>query len=238
MSKIPVQLTHAFTHAVDVARILHAHEPRKGTAIPYLSHVLAVAALVLEHGGSETQAIAALLHDTAEDHGGEARLAMIRAEFGEDVAVIVRACSDSLGAKGEEKEPWWPRKVRYLAQLEHEPAAAVLVSAADKLHNARAILADYRSVGEALWERFNADPRRGGTLWYYTRLAEILGSRLTAGDGLQEALARELADTVQRLTDRVAEHDAAVHREIEDARKREKNERTKLGGSPAGQHSR
>ena len=238
MSTIPVQLTHAFTHAVDVARILHAHEPRKGTAIPYLSHVLAVAALVLEHGGSETQAIAALLHDTAEDHGGEARLAMIRAEFGEDVAVIVRACSDSLGAKGEDKEPWWPRKVRYLAQLEHEPDAAVLVSAADKLHNARAILAGYRSNGEAVWKRFNADAGRGGTLWYYARLADLLRPRLELQGERPALLARELSDAVTRLTDSVAEHDAAVHREIEDARKREKNERTKLGGSPAGQHSR
>jgi (p)ppGpp synthase/HD superfamily hydrolase len=137
------QLTERFTKAVDYARTLHAADIRKGTAIPYLSHVLSVAALVLEHGGSEDHAIAALLHDLGEDHGGREQIEAIRAEFGDLVADIVEACSDDLPAAGEEKRAWRERKEAYIAHLRSASADAVLVSAADKLHNARALVADY-----------------------------------------------------------------------------------------------
>lgn len=152
---------------------LHADEPRKGTSIPYIAHLMAVSALVLEDGGSEDEAIAALLHDTAEDHGGEVVLAQIRERFGDRVAPIVAACSDSLLPEGEEKEDWPVRKRRYLDALAaKEDEGALRVSNADKLHNARAILRDDEAHGEELWERFNT---KSGPdqLWYYRSLADI-----------------------------------------------------------------
>lgn len=196
------QLTHRYTRAVDMARLLHGAEIRKGTTIPYLAHLLSVSALVLEHGGTEDQAIAALLHDAAEDHGGQARVDAIRAEFGNNVADIVAACSDSLTEDPSKKAPWWERKTAYLGhialeKIEGEPLEALLVTAADKLHNARAILNDYRNIGDELWSRFNKDAGRPGALWYYTRLAEILGARLTEGDG--QMLAAELDRTVGEI---------------------------------------
>lgn len=192
------QLTTRFTAAVDLARNLHAADVRKASTVPYLSHLLAVAAIVLEHGGSEDQAIAGLLHDAAEDHGGQTRIDSIRAQFGDAVADIVAACSDSLVDEDTAKAPWWDRKVAYLDQLSVEPVEAALVSAADKLHNSRAILADYRQVGDALWGRFNVDAGRIGSLWYYRRLVEILGARL-AGSTEGEVLAGELRRTVGEI---------------------------------------
>src|SRR4051794_25140387 len=111
-------LTHRFTRALDEARVLFADHVRKGTTTPYLAHLLSVSALVLEHGGTEDQAIAALLHDAGEDAGGERRIAAIDAEFNAEVAGIVRACSDDLPAAGAEKAPWFERKTRYIAHLE------------------------------------------------------------------------------------------------------------------------
>src|SRR5687768_11858165 len=156
------QLTEKFTKAFDYARVLHAADVRKETDIPYLAHVMAVSSIVLENGGTEDQAIGALLHDAGEDHGGRTRIADIRAKFGDTVADIVEACSDDLPADGEAKRRWHDRKNEYIEQLRREPEAIVLVSAADKLHNARAILTDYRRIEEALWKRFNAG--REGTL--------------------------------------------------------------------------
>ena len=197
MTKPPI-LTARYTAAVERARILHS-EVRKGTTIPYLSHLLSVSALVLEHGGTEDQAIAALLHDAAEDHGGHRMLDIIRAEFGEVVGDIVEACSDSLVEDRTNKAPWWDRKRAYLAHLQHAPDVAVLVSGADKLHNARAVLADYRRVGERLWGRFNPDADWLGSCWYYGRLADVLSARLESlGDDAQ-ALAAELRRTVDGL---------------------------------------
>lgn len=136
--------------------------------IPYVAHLLAVASLVLENGGGEDEAIAALLHDAIEDAGGIARRDDIRARFGDQVVRIVEACSDS---DGENKAPWRERKERYLAHLAKTGDASVrLVSACDKLHNARAVLADYAKLGEPLWERFNG--KRDGTVWYYRSLAD------------------------------------------------------------------
>ena len=215
----PVELTDRYTQGVDLARKLHAGEPRKGTAIPYLAHPLSVSALVLEHGGTEDQSIAALLHDTAEDHGGHARIDQIRAEFGDTVADIVAACSDSLVEDRNKKAPWWDRKVAYLKHLASETAEVALVSAADKLHNARSILNDYRNIGDELWKRFNKDAGRPGTLWYYTRLAEILTDRLAGTHGA--GLARELTDTVDEIVALVAGRGHHPDDEIADGRARE-----------------
>lgn len=177
-----------FAEALTLAHELHAGQVRKGTAIPYVSHVLAVASIVLDHGGDEDQAIAALLHDAVEDCGGAPVLAEIRRRFGESVARIVAACSDT---DQTPKPPWQARKEAYLAHLCDAPASVRLVSAADKLHNARAILADYREIGETLWERFN--PTKEQTLWYYRALVTTF-----AANG-SSALVSELDRTVREI---------------------------------------
>lgn len=207
-----VELTQRYGRAVELARQVHADDVRKGTTIPYLSHVLAVSSLVLEHHGTEDQAIAALLHDTAEDHGGVERINQIRAEFGEIVADIVEACSDSLVEDPNDKAPWWNRKIGYLTRLGTEPPDVALVSAADKLHNARAILADYRAIGDELWKRFNADAGRPGSLWYYTRLSEVLTERLS--DSAAEPLAAEVVRTVDTIVNLAEQNGHDPHAEI------------------------
>lgn len=170
-SKPSARLTEAFAYA----RSLHTGT-RKGSDIPYLSHLMAVCALVLEHGGTEVQAIAALLHDAAEDEGGESRLVDIRHRFGGQVARIVRECSDALPEPGQEKPDWRPRKEAYLEHLKDADEQTLLVSAADKVHNARSMLDDYRRKGESFWVPFNSSIV--DNVWYYTRLADILGARL------------------------------------------------------------
>lgn len=201
-------LTERYTRAVDLARTLHT-ETRKGTTIPYLAHLLSVSALVLEHGGSEDQAIAALLHDSAEDHGGHERIDQISDAFGETVASIVHACSDSLAHDKTDKPPWWPRKVAYLRQVASEPLDALLVSAADKLHNARSILRDYRAQDDELWGRFNKDAGRVGSLWYYTRLVEVLGERLV------ELAAADLVAELRRTVDAICAHARSLGHDVE-----------------------
>ena len=170
----PTRLTVRFETALTYAAWAHAGHPRKGTAIPYISHPLAVAALVMESGGDEDEIIAALLHDTAEDAGGKRRLADIRVRFGERVADIVDGCSDAYGQAGSgvEKPDWLPRKRKHLKHLEQATRSVLLVSAADKLHNARAVLGDYRTMGERLWSRFKGG--REGTLWYYRKVTDLL----------------------------------------------------------------
>jgi (p)ppGpp synthase/HD superfamily hydrolase len=157
-----------------------------------------VTSIVIESGASENQAIAALLHDSAEDQGGRETLERIRAEFGDQVAEIVESCSDSLG---EPKPPWKERKRSYLEHLEHAGEPALLVSLADKLHNVRTIVVDYRDLGEALWDRFNAG--RDDVLAYYRSLAAIFSRRIPG------ALATELAVTVAELDGLVAAASAA-----------------------------
>ena len=213
------QLTSRYTRAVDLARVLHAADTRKQTAIPYLAHVLSVSAIVLEHGGTEDQAIAALLHDAAEDHGGQARADAIRAEFCDTVADIVIACSDSLVEDTSNKAPWWQRKVAYLDHLADEHADAALVSAADKLHNARAILSDYRVIGDELWCRFNSAAGLAGSLWYYTRLVEILAVRVAGNSAA--ALAAELDRTVGEITAHAKGLGHSVEDDLAKARTRE-----------------
>jgi (p)ppGpp synthase/HD superfamily hydrolase len=182
----------AFLYAADQ----HRHDVRKGGSVPYVSHLLAVAALVLEAGGDGVQTAAAFLHDVAEDHGGERMLAEIEARFGPDVAGIVRDLSDSLvdTSAGLHKEKWEVRKRRYIAHLAAAPERSLLVSAADKLHNARSVLADYRELGDELWDRFNEkEPYKH--LWYYRSLAALFSRRLPGS-----RLADELQRTVNELT--------------------------------------
>lgn len=168
-------LTDRFDAALSYASELHREQTRKGTAIPYVSHLLSVAALVLEDGGSEDEAIGALLHDAAEDQGGAATLAVIRERFGPSVANIVHDCTD---AWEEPKPAWRVRKEAYIVSLDHKPLASVRVSLADKTHNARAILSDYRVLGDELWSRFTGG--REGTLWYYRSLSAAF-DRLVPG---------------------------------------------------------
>jgi (p)ppGpp synthase/HD superfamily hydrolase len=177
-------LEEAFRYALE----LHAKQVRTDTSIPYVSHPLAVCSLVLEAGGDEEQAIAALLHDAAEDHGGRKRLDHIRANFGERVAHIVEGCSDTLD---EPKPPWRQRKEAYLRHLERADDDVVLVSTADKLHNARSILMDYREEAENVWRRFDAGRDYGS--WYLPALAATLARR---SDTL---LTRELRRVVDEL---------------------------------------
>ncbi len=169
---------------------LHREQVRKGTVIPYISHLVAVSALVIEHGGNEDQAIAALLHDAVEDqasnHGGaEGLLCDIRKRFGDAVAKIVDDCTDGTDPKPE----WRPRKEAYLAKLASKPVQSLLVSLADKTHNAEAILLDYRAHGDALWERFNSG--KADQCWYYCALADVFSKRLPG------ALADQLLQAVE-----------------------------------------
>jgi len=161
-------LTARYDEAFRYAHELHGNQKRKGTSIPYISHLMIVSALVIENGGTEDQAIGALLHDAAEDQGGTKTLNEVRRRFGDVVAEIVSDCTDSWN---EPKPDWQPRKEAYLAELPAKPARSLLVSLADKTHNAEAILFDYRVLGEALWERFNGGA--AGTQWYYLSLANI-----------------------------------------------------------------
>ena len=162
-------LTTRFEHALQYAIIVHAGQVRKGTQIPYISHLLAVTSIVLEHGATEDEAIGALLHDAGEDAGGEARIVDIAVRFGDNVAAIVRGCSDTTI---NPKPPWRQRKEAYIAHLHEATAAMILVSAADKLHNARAILHDVNTIGDAVWQRFNAG--KADTLWYYRAVTDAL----------------------------------------------------------------
>jgi (p)ppGpp synthase/HD superfamily hydrolase len=182
------QLSERFDQAMVYASQLHRTQLRKGTTIPYVSHLMGVASLVLEHGGDEDEAIAALLHDAVEDQGGQQTLAEIRRRFGDRVADIVYACSD---ADVTPKPPWRERKEAYLAHLRGATPSARLVSAADKLHNARAILSDYRAYNDELWTRFNSS--RDENLWYYRSLADVFG------DCGEPRLAAELDRVVSEL---------------------------------------
>ena len=183
--------TERFDAAMLFAHKVHQGQRRKGTGIPYIAHVLGVAAIAMEYGATEDEAIGALLHDAAEDGGGEATLAEIRASFGDAVADIVLGCSDSLVEDPEDKLPWRERKENYLAHLETAAASVCLVSAADKLHNVRSIIRDYREHGEEVWDRFQG--RRDGTLWYYETVADALIRRY------RSPLTIDLQEEVDRL---------------------------------------
>jgi (p)ppGpp synthase/HD superfamily hydrolase len=164
-AKLGPRFNEAFLFAAEK----HALQKRKKTDIPYISHLMSVAALVLEAGGGEDEAIAALLHDVVEDCGGHPVLAEIRRRFGDRVANIVEGCTDAYTIP---KPPWKARKLDYLDGLRRADDDVRLVSAADKLHNARTILADYRKEGDSVWDRFSG--RRDGTLWYYRAVLDVL----------------------------------------------------------------
>jgi (p)ppGpp synthase/HD superfamily hydrolase len=171
MREEPVSYGEKFERAVVYAARVHGDHYRKGTRVPYVTHLLAVAAIVGENGGTEDEVVAALLHDAPEDRGGEARLGDIRLRFGHAVAEIVAGCTDTYE---DPKPPWRERKERHLAHLAGASDPVRLVSAADKLHNARSVLSDYRTVGEHLWTRFTGG--REGTLWYYRAVVDRLGA--------------------------------------------------------------
>ena len=183
-----------FEDALGFAAHLHATHTRKGSGVPYISHLLAVTAIVLERAGSEDEAIAALLHDAVEDQGGRETLERIRGRYGDDVAAIVLGCTDT---DEVHKPSWRPRKERYLAHLVEAPSSVLLVVAADKLHNVRSVLADYRTLGEALWPRFTGN--RAGTLWFYRAVADTLESRARTESENFNILVAELERAVAEL---------------------------------------
>jgi len=163
-----IPLTTRFDHALLFAAQVHRDQDRKKSGIPYLSHLLGVASIVMDYGGDEDMAIAALLHDAVEDHGGRPMLNVIEQIFGPRVAKIVDGCTDSYVEDPKKKEPWEKRKVRYLHRVRHEDAETRFVSAADKLYNVRAVLRDLRYDGEIAFSRFSAPKAK--TLWYYRSL--------------------------------------------------------------------
>lgn len=167
-----VYLTDRFFTAMAYASDAHKEQVRKSTDIAYISHPFGVASLVIEAGGDEDQAIAGLLHDVAEDCGGEPRLAEIAEKFGDRVAHIVRGCSDSLVAEENEKAPWRERKAAHIEHLRSSNSDILLVTAADKTHNARAISTDIQSIGNKVWDRFNSDQEQ--ILWYYNSVYKVL----------------------------------------------------------------
>jgi len=183
-----VRLSQRFDEAFLYAHEAHRDQRRKKTERPYISHLMGVASLVLQYGGDEEQAIAALLHDVVEDCGGAPRLEEIRKKFGERVARIVDGCTDSDRVP---KPPWRERKQGYLERVRSEPEEVLLVSAADKLYNTREILMDLREQGTSVWERFSG--KRKGSLWYYRALIDAFRGRTARG------LVDELDRTVTEL---------------------------------------
>jgi (p)ppGpp synthase/HD superfamily hydrolase len=188
-------VTPRFREALDYASVLHARQARKGTRIPYVSHLLAVCGLVLEDGGDEDEAIAALLHDAVEDQGGKPVLEEIQRRFGTKVAGIVAECTDTDEVP---KPPWRKRKEEYLARLPEASPEALRVSCADKLHNLRSVLADYRKIGERVFDRFSAP--RDETLWYFRSLVGVYTAR--GAGALAEELRRVLRDLEGLVTPR------------------------------------
>ena len=183
-----MELTARFDEALALALRLHRDQKRKGTDLPYFTHLMAVTAMVIEDGGDEDQAIAALLHDAAEDQGGEKTLETIRLQFGERVSEIVRGCSDTFEMP---KPPWRNRKESYLEHLRVASVEVRRVSLADKVHNARSTLYDLQRVGEIVWERFRGG--KEGTMWYYQALVEEFAAE-------RSPLADELRSVVERLS--------------------------------------
>jgi (p)ppGpp synthase/HD superfamily hydrolase len=192
-SQTVTPLGRRFEHALLFATRKHAGQHRKGTAVPYVAHLLSVAGLVLEVGGDEDLAIAALLHDVVEDCGGAPMLREIRRRFGKRVAHVVDGCTDT---DLDPKPPWRQRKEDYIAHLRTADADTRLVSAADKLHNVRSIVAAYREIGDGVWERFHG--KRDGTLWYYRALLDEFQRRKSS------PLIRELERAVIELENVVA----------------------------------
>lgn len=192
--KARVKLGRRFLNAFSFALENHSGQVRKASSIPYIAHLMGVASLVLEAGGDEVLAIAALLHDVVEDCGGAPMLKEVRRRFGSRVAKIVDGCTDT---DQFPKPPWRERKDNYIQRLKAEHADTRLVSAADKLNNVRSIASDYRAIGESVWSRFNGG--REGTLWYYrTLLDEFLRHKPNRVTRDLEVAVRELESLVKR----------------------------------------
>jgi (p)ppGpp synthase/HD superfamily hydrolase len=211
MGGLPPTLGIRFVEAFELANELHGEQRRRGTEIPLLAHLLVVCGLVLEDGGDEEEAIAALLHDTVEDGAGRPMLDLIRERFGERVAAIVEGCSDTIDC-GRSEEPWLVRKRRYLDHLpDVEDSGVLRVSLADKIHNARSLVRDYRREGHALWERIS-EKTAVEQLWYYRRLLQFFEAHRPGPltDDLRQAVEElgalvALDDAVRGLLDRPAE---------------------------------
>lgn len=196
----PPPLTERFLAAVALASEVHGHTRRTGTQIPYLAHLLVVSGLVIEDGGDEDEAIAAMLHDAVEDGGGRPMLERIARNFGPRVAATVEGCSDNVD--GDPTEAWIERKRRYLAHLPDVRDDAILrVALADKVHNARSIVRDYREEGHRLWERFTQKTARD-QLWYYGGLLTFFEQRRPG------PLTEDLRRAVDELSWLVARDDA------------------------------
>jgi (p)ppGpp synthase/HD superfamily hydrolase len=186
-----MELTPRFDAALALARFLHRTQKRKGSETPYLAHLLSTSALVMHFGGTEAQACAALLHDAAEDQGGTPMLEAIRVQLGADVADIVADCTDAVETP---KPEWRPRKERYVHAVAKKPAASLLVTACDKLDNARAIVADLRRDGRRTPDRFTGGAQ---VLWYYAELAAAL--RAAAREPGTVAVVNELDAAVAEM---------------------------------------
>jgi (p)ppGpp synthase/HD superfamily hydrolase len=196
----PLILTEQLTSAVDYARVLHT-EFRKGTQIPYMAHLFGVASLVMgEAGGAvpvtEDMIIAAILHDTVEDHGGKRTLDEVERKFGRNVARMMEGLSDTLAEDHDKKEGWEERKNAYLARLQTEPQDVLLISVADKLYNARTILDDLKEIGPVVWDRFKRGPDK--QLWYFCALLDVFQARMNS------RMVAELKRTVDEIADLVA----------------------------------
>ncbi|MEO0533332.1 MAG: HD domain-containing protein [Cyanobacteria bacterium P01_A01_bin.123] len=187
-------LTHTFEKALEYAVQLHRHQWRKVNEAPYVSHLLAVAALVLEDGGSESEAIAALFHDAVEDQGGDSTLAQIRVRFGEAVAEIVQGCTEPPRAQ---YPSWYDHKRAYFEQVRSALPAVQRVLLADKLHNGRSLLRNWAEFGEAMWGAFKGD--RAQVLWFYQQAATCFG----------EVKSGWMADELARVAERLAQMDKA-----------------------------
>jgi (p)ppGpp synthase/HD superfamily hydrolase len=207
-------LSKRFDEALAVAADLHRRQTRKGTDIPYISHLLAVASIALEYGADEDVAIAALLHDAIEDAPRElgsdpaaAVRTLIATKFGPQVLEIVEACTDADTRDAEgNKPPWTERKIQYVTSIAHKHPSASLVAAADKLHNARAILRDFRTHRDDLWDRFNKDAGMAGTIGYYRGLVVAFRQRL---QGLDVTRLTQLVDDLEEVV--TALEDEARH---------------------------
>jgi (p)ppGpp synthase/HD superfamily hydrolase len=194
-----------FESALKFASRLHAKQARKGSNAPYISHLLAVAVIALEHGATEKEAIAALLHDAVEDQGGQATLDEIRRRYGKRVARIVDAVSDT---DQSPKPPWRERKEAYIERLPSEPYSVRLVVAADKLHNLRDLLSSYRVQGDDLWTHFKGG--RDGTLWYYHAVVDALVAAAKPEENQLRAITEEIDRTLAALQQEIAEQDLAA----------------------------
>lgn len=196
-----MRLSPKFSEALLFATDIHGGQLRKKTQIPYIGHLLGVCAIALEYGASETEAIAALLHDAVEDAGGLPRQREIEQRFGPEVGAIVAGCTD---ATETPKPPWRERKENYIAHLRHADASTRLVSASDKLHNARAIVHNLREEGDEVWSRFKSG--KDGALWYYRALVtafreHLPGERQPASNEHQPALSELIAELDRVVTE-------------------------------------